>query len=535
MKNAVIYARYSSQGQNEQSIDGQIRICTQYAESKGWQVVKVYRDKAKTGTNDHRPEFQQMISDASRGVFEQVIVYKFDRFARNRLDSIMYKAQLKKQHGVRVVSATEPVSDDEGGEIYEMFLEWNDEKYSERLAKRVKDGIDTSVKNGTFTGGYLIYGYSLSDTNQRGNKGIIHRVDINPEQAEVVRYIFKAYAGGIGKQEIADELNRRHLTYRGKRFTIRTFENWLTNAKYTGTYYCGGRLCDNTYPQIIDQATFDKVQQRLRQNKIMAGANSAIEPYILSGKLFCGKCGALMTAGGGTGRHGKKHYYYVCHNKCKNTCDKQREAKDKLERIVIQNIYEFLNEPRNVNCMADDLIKFHNQRTSTDELKSIEARIRHAQDAMEQLTNAFVLARNDTLRANIERKMDEQEILLQDLFASKAQLELERGKRMTKTNLIDFVKTLLKGDWDDKAYQKRLVDSLIYKVFAYDDCVITYFNFGIDKSIPKQREQETEKLLAYLRTEPRQMVQPSSSLVHQNSKQFLFQLIQWLFLLSSLQ
>lgn len=515
MKNAVIYARYSSQGQNEQSIDGQIRICTQYAESKGLQIIKVYRDKAKTGTNDHRPEFQQMISDASREIFEQVIVYKFDRFARNRLDSIMYKAQLKKQYGIRVVSATEPVSDDEGGEIYEMFLEWNDEKYSQRLAKRVKDGIDTSVKNGTFTGGYLIYGYALADTNQRGNKGIIHRVDINPEQAEVIRYIFNAYANGAGKQEIADELNRRHLTHRGKRFTIRTFENWLTNAKYTGTYYCGGRLCDNTYPQIVDQTTFDKVQQRLQQNKIMAGANSAVEPYILTGKLFCGKCGDLMTAGGGTGRHGKKHYYYVCHNKRKNTCDKLRDDKDKLENIVIQNIYEFLNEPRNINRMADDLIKFHDQCTSTDELKSLDVRIRHAQDTMEQLTNAFVLARNNTLRNNIERKIDEQEILLQDLFASKAQLELERVKRMTKSDIIDFVKTLLKDDWNDKTFQKRLVDSLIYKVFAYDDSVLVYFNFGTDKSISKQREQETERLLEYLRTAPRNAVQSLSSLVHQ--------------------
>lgn len=276
-------------------------------------------------------------------------------------------------------------------------------------------------------------------------------------------------------------------------------------------------MCDNTYPQIVDLDIFNKVQQRLQQNKIMAGTNSAIEPYILSGKLFCGKCGALMTAGGGTGRHGKKHYYYVCHNKRKNTCDKQREDKDKLEKMVMHNIYEFLNEPSNVNRMADDLIKFHDQRTSTDELKSIDARIRHVQDTVEQLTSAFVLARNDTLRINIERKMDEQEILLQDLFASKTQLELERGKRMTKADILNFVKTLLKGNWDDKAYQKRLVNSLIYKVFAYDDCIITYFNFGCDKSISKQREQETEKLLEYLRTEPRKKVQSLSYLVHQKT------------------
>ena len=202
MSNAVIYARYSSQGQNYQSIEGQVRICTEYAQSKGFPVVKTYMDKARTGTNDNRPDFQKMISDADKGAFQHIIVYKFDRFARNRIDSIMYKAQLKKQYGIRVVSATEPVSDDEGGEIYEMFLEWNDEKYSERLSKRVRDGLDTSVKNGTYCGGYLIYGYKLIDTNKKGNKGTIHKVAIDKEQAEIVRFIFTEYANGTDKKEI---------------------------------------------------------------------------------------------------------------------------------------------------------------------------------------------------------------------------------------------------------------------------------------------------------------------------------------------
>jgi DNA invertase Pin-like site-specific DNA recombinase len=121
---AVIYARYSSQGQNEQSIEGQVRICKEFAEQKGFHIVKTYIDKARTGTNDNRPDFQKMIGEAASGAFRHIVIYKFDRFARNRIDSIMHKAQLKKHFGIKVVSATEPVSDDEGGEIYEMFLEW---------------------------------------------------------------------------------------------------------------------------------------------------------------------------------------------------------------------------------------------------------------------------------------------------------------------------------------------------------------------------------------------------------------------------
>ena len=123
MNNCVIYARFSSHGQNEQSIEAQVRICKEYAENKGIKTVNIYTDKAKTGTNDARPAFQRMIKDAQSGAFQFIIVYMFDRFARNRRDSIMYKELLKEKYGIRVVSALEPIAEDEGGEFYEMFLE----------------------------------------------------------------------------------------------------------------------------------------------------------------------------------------------------------------------------------------------------------------------------------------------------------------------------------------------------------------------------------------------------------------------------
>lgn len=154
MNNCVIYARFSSYGQNEQSIEAQTRICKEFAENKGLNVIKLYSDKARTGTNDDRPGFQKMIHDAASKSFQYIIVYMFDRFARNRRDSIMYKETLREKYGIKVISALEPIADDEGGEFYEMFLEWNAEKYSKRLSKRVKDGLDTSCANGTFCGGH---------------------------------------------------------------------------------------------------------------------------------------------------------------------------------------------------------------------------------------------------------------------------------------------------------------------------------------------------------------------------------------------
>lgn len=143
-----------------------------------------------------------MIKDTETGAFQYIIVYMMDRFARNRRDSIMYKEMLKEKFGIKVLSALEPISDDEGGEFYEMFLEWNAEKYSKRLSKRVRDGLDTSVANGTYCGGYLIYGYKIELEPVSGKSGkFIKRVSINEEEAKILRYVFEQYDKGVTKKK----------------------------------------------------------------------------------------------------------------------------------------------------------------------------------------------------------------------------------------------------------------------------------------------------------------------------------------------
>ena len=106
---AVIYARYSSDNQREESIEGQIRECEEYAERNGLKVLSCYIDRALSAKTDNRPEFQRMIRDSGGGLFDVVLVWKLDRFARNRYDSAHYKAILKK-NGVKVVSAKEAIA-----------------------------------------------------------------------------------------------------------------------------------------------------------------------------------------------------------------------------------------------------------------------------------------------------------------------------------------------------------------------------------------------------------------------------------------
>ena len=137
---AVIYARYSSDNQREESIEGQIRECTAYAEKNGITIVKHYIDRAISAKTDNRPEFQQMIKDSDKKLFDIVLVWKLDRFARNRYDSARYKTQLKK-NGVKLMSATEIISEGPEGIILESVLEGYAEYYSADLSEKVIRGM----------------------------------------------------------------------------------------------------------------------------------------------------------------------------------------------------------------------------------------------------------------------------------------------------------------------------------------------------------------------------------------------------------
>ena len=138
--NAVIYARYSCDRQTEQSIEGQLRECKAFAASEGINIIGEYIDRAISGTTANRPEFQRMIADSKYKTFQAVIVYKLDRFARNRYDSAMYKSKLK-ANGVRVLSAKEHITDSPEGIILEGLLEAMNEYYSAELSQKIKRGM----------------------------------------------------------------------------------------------------------------------------------------------------------------------------------------------------------------------------------------------------------------------------------------------------------------------------------------------------------------------------------------------------------
>ena len=188
---AVIYARYSSDNQREASIEGQLRECMEFATYNGIQVIDNYIDRAMSAKTDNRPEFQRMIKDSYKHAFDCIIVWKLDRFARNRYDSAHYKTILKK-NGVKVVSAKETIAEGSEGILLESVLEGMAEFYSAELAEKVTRGLKENALKGLYNGGSVPFGYVINAER---------KLAIDPLIAPIVADIFKmSYDGKTVKQ-----------------------------------------------------------------------------------------------------------------------------------------------------------------------------------------------------------------------------------------------------------------------------------------------------------------------------------------------
>ena len=175
---AVIYARYSSDSQREASIEGQLRDCKDYAEKNGITVVGTYIDRAYSAKTDDRPDFQRMIKDSAKKIFDVVLVWKLDRFARNRFDAVNYKYQLEK-NGVHLVSAMEPISQGPEGIMVESMLIGMAEYYSAELALKVARGERENALQCKYNGGVVPLGFTI------GKEDRLYHID--PETAPIVQ------------------------------------------------------------------------------------------------------------------------------------------------------------------------------------------------------------------------------------------------------------------------------------------------------------------------------------------------------------
>ena len=283
MKTAVIYARYSCDNQTEQSIDGQLRVCEEYAQRNNILILNTYIDRAMTGTNDNRPDFQKMLKDSSRKEWNYVLVYKLDRFSRNKYETAIHKKTLR-DNGVKVLSAMENIPDTPEGIILESLLEGMNQYYSAELAQKVSRGMKETRRKGLYQGGAVLYGYKID-----GRKIVVDEND-----AEVVRYMYKQYANGVFVRDIIKDLTDKGILYKGKPFVKNSVYNILRNEKYSGVYKHKEEVIDNMYPQIVPTDIYEKVRAKVTNNKY--GKKSVKIDFLLRQKLICEIAVSLCTA-----------------------------------------------------------------------------------------------------------------------------------------------------------------------------------------------------------------------------------------------
>lgn len=352
MANAVIYARYSSSRQREASIEDQERVCREYARQNGDKVVRVYADKAKSGTDaERRPQFQRMVADAKSGRWATVYVYTLDRFARNRYDAATYRMRLKRC-GVTVVSAMEPVAEGPEGILMVSLLEGMAEYYSAKLSVNIRRGLEGNALKCRHNG-VKVYGYDL------GGDGAYL---VNEHEAAMVRRAFAMYDAGSSTGDIAEAMEAER-TKRGNRWTKSRVAFMLRNEKYAGVYSFGDVRVEGGMPAIVDRETFDRVNERIGRPKSGHGYD-----YPLSGRLFDGQ-GRRYIGTCAKGKAGKIYRYYWVQGTAR------RYPQAQVEGAVERAVADFLaSDAAMCQALADAVVQgyqvaLENELALTEDLR----------------------------------------------------------------------------------------------------------------------------------------------------------------------
>ncbi|MBR4765479.1 MAG: recombinase family protein, partial [Clostridia bacterium] len=377
--NGVIYARYSSHAQNEQSIEGQLKECYRYAESNGINIIREYIDRAQTGTNDNREQFQKMILDSKSGDFDTIVVYQLDRFARNRYDSAVNKAILKK-NGVRVLSARENITDDASGILVEGILESLAEYYSAELSQKVRRGMLINAEKCQFNGGSIPFGYSIDKDKHYA---------VNPDQAFIVVEIFERYLSGETIKSITDDLRVRQIkTNKGSYLDKSSLLRMLRNKRYTGSYIYASVEIPDSIPAIVPKELFDKVQPMLDKNSRAPGRRRDEDEYLLTTKLFCGKCKEMMVGYGGTSKNGNVYHYYICKSVRRKKCDKKIISKAFAEETVIKTCKKLLND-MNIDKIVAGIEEACNSDAANSAIRKLEKSLDDLNKSIDKLLDSI--------------------------------------------------------------------------------------------------------------------------------------------------
>lgn len=503
MRYVAPYLRYSSDNQREESIEAQLRAIEAYCERNGLKIVKVYADRAKTATSDKRPEFQQMIADSAKGLFDTIIVHKLDRFSRNKYDSANYKRILK-ANGVKLLSITENLDDSPESIILESLLEGMAEYYSKNLAREVMKGMRETAFQCKHTGGLPPIGYKV-DPNTK-------QYLINEDERGIVETIFSMFLEGNGYNQIVAALAEKGYRSRyGRAIGKNVLHDILRNEKYTGVYIFNHASSKDAFgkrnshrsknpedvirveggmPQIISKQDFQLVQEKMDAAKHKPGRHKAKELYLLSGLIVCGEClknygheYALLGNTKHCGRNKLKYVTYRCGNRERTKqCVNKELRREYVESYVVAQLHEKIFNEHSIPQLAQQLAEFQSKKDASykNEEVRIAKNLRETEKQIENIVNAVATGLSN---AALMSKLDELE---QQKEAIEKQMMLFQSKAQKSSVSEEALKQLLAAFKDHVTDRnlpeiKKFIGSYVEKVIVYKEHVELILKLNVEE------------------------------------------------------
>lgn len=440
VKTAAAYIRVSTDDQTEYSPAAQLRELREYAADHRLLLDEryIYADEGISGRKaEKRPGFMKMISDArsKEHPFDVILVHKFDRFARSREDSVVYKAMLKRA-GVEVVSIREPISEGNYAGVMEAIYESFAEAYSINLAQEVKKGMTEKALRG-----------ELQSTPSFGYRVENHMLVPHETEAPIIVEIFRRYTAGGNTFAIARWCNEQgYTTHRGSRFENRTIEYILRNPVYIGklrwnptgrtrrNYSNPGILTvDSKHTPLIDMDTWNQAQAQLDAQKALHrphGRPSFDRKHWLCGIVRCAACGATLVW--------CKPHYLKCNNYVRGRCThSQHIAAQALSEAVIAQLQHDMLTSSSVSCQALRPREENQLAPLRQTLSRIEKKSARLTDAY--LNEAIGLAEYKALRESLAAERAAAEAALADAQSSTPAID---PIATLKLRLADVLKTL---------------------------------------------------------------------------------------------
>ena len=505
---AVLYARFSSDNQREESIEAQLRAMHEFCSRNSIVIMHEYCDRAKSATTDDRPEFLKMIAASKEGDFDFAIVHKLDRFSRNRYDSAYYKRELKK-NGVQLLSVLEQMDDSPESIILESVLEGMSEYYSKNLAREVMKGMRESAMDCRYIGGWIPYGFRVDPQTRR--------YIINEYEAEAVRMIFRDVADGCGYNVVLNKLNA--LGYRtrlGNTFSKETLYEMLRNEKYNGVYVFSraaskdelGRRNNHRdkpiedqiripggMPKIVDDETFARVQSILASRK-RHGRRTGKRTYLLTGLVFCGLCGHrycgdAMQTGGEKNRSIIGTYF--CNNRKNHgahACGNQNIHQQPLEELVLRKIEEIVFDESRIPGIVQAYRQL-NQQESGEEGEKIRTLRQNLKTVEQKIANIVNVITNTGSAALVNQ--------LNQLEKEKEQLDFQiqmesrdrREKELSENAIREAFRQAQKMFHSRTLPQlEQLINLYLDKVLVYPDYVEIHLNNVPTNLLPPSEPQD---------------------------------------------